>query len=457
MRNISKKAFDVYVEFIRNPTIYLFANEVKWYTNEDNTLFAVILLDYTDNDYNAVFLKRNHNRKIEYIDNEISFRSISEAEGWINLTEDKVNVDKIQLIPDINDKSGIDLFKLVAKESRIHPYFKILNETSAHSAAKKLINEITPHFIDIDGNFVEQFQTNGFNSRIWELYLFCYFHEEGLIINREYDAPDFLLSNGSISVAVEAVIAEDKMPYLKIDKQRIPTDIDLEKEMVSKLPLIYGSPLYSKLTHTTKNSGLHYWQYEHTKNIPFVIGIADFHDVFAMTMSTTALINYLYGLKHSHYYDKNGKLIIITEKIKSHTKEDTGVDVSSGFFFQPGVENISAIIHSASGTLSKFDRIGKQCGFDSSNTIMKRIVTVYNPEPSAANPLIFEYFVDENCEETWGEGVSIYHNPNALIPLPKDFFPSAAQHFLKEDKIITENAEAHVFSSCTFLFSQHIP
>ena len=26
--------------------------------------------------------------------------------------------------------------------------------------------------IDADGNFVEQFQTTGFNARIWELYLF---------------------------------------------------------------------------------------------------------------------------------------------------------------------------------------------------------------------------------------------------------------------------------------------
>lgn len=455
MRYISRKAFDCYVQFIRNPMILLIGDEVRWYTNEDTTLFGVILLDFMDKDYNAVFFKRNQSKKIKYIDNEISFRSISEAEDWINLTEDKVNMGKIQLTPDINDRMGVDLFNLVVKKSRIHPYFKAIKEIPAHSAAKKLISEIAPYFIDIDGNFVEQFQTSGFNSRLWELYLFCYFHEEGLKIDREYEAPDFMLSNGDISVAVEAVIAENKTPYLEIDERRIPVDVDVEEETKNKLPLIYGSPLYSKLNHTTKDKNLHYWQYEHTKDIPFVIAISDFHDVFAMNMSTTALINYLYGLKHSHYYDENGDLVVVAEKIKSHTKESTGVQIPSGFFFQSGVENISAIIHSASGTISKFDRMGKQCGFDTNNTIMKRIVTVYNPEPNADKPLVREYFVDEKCEETWGEGVSVYHNPNALIPLPKDFFPSAAQHFWEEGKIVTVNCEAHVYSSYTLLISNN--
>ncbi len=454
MRNISRKAFDIYVGFTRNSAIFSIADEVRWYANEDTTLFAVILFDFTDKDYNAVFLKRDQDRKIKYVDNAISFNSISEAEDWINITESKVNAGKIQLTPEIDSRIGVDLFRIIVKESRLHPYFRAVNEISAHVAAKKLINEITPHFVDVDGNYIEQFQTSGFNSRLWELYLFCYFHEEGLIINRKHEAPDFMLSNGEISVAVEAVIAENKTPYLNIDERRLPFDVDVEKEMENKLPLIYGSPLNTKLTHTTKDKGLHYWEYEHTKNIPFVIAIADFHDVFAMTMSTTALINYLYGLKHSHYYEKNGDLVIVTEKIESHIKEDTGVKIPSGFFFQPGTENISAIIHSASGTLSKFDRIGKQCGFDTNNTIMQRIVTVYNPEPNADKPLVVEYFVDENCEETWGEGVSVYHNPNALIPLPSDFLSSAAHHFLEGGKIVTENVKAHVYSSFTFLFSE---
>jgi len=248
--------------------------------------------------------------------------------------------------------------------------------------------------------------------QVWELYLFCYFNEEGLKINREYKAPDFMLSNGDISVAVEAAVADNKTPYLELDKRRIP-DVDVEEETKNILPLIYVSSLRSKLEYTTKDKNLNYWQYEHTKDIPFIIAIVDFHDVFAMNTSTTALINYLYGLKYSHNYDENGDLVVVTEKIDFHKKERTGVKIRSGFFSKPNAENVSAILHSASGTISKFDRIGKQCGFDTNNTIMQRIVTVYNPEPNADKPLVFEYFVDENCEETWGK-VFLY----IIIPMP---------------------------------------
>ncbi len=45
---------------------------------------------------------------------------------------------------------------------------------------------------DIDGNFVEQFQTTGFNARVWELYLFAALTEANLRLERPDPAPDFL-------------------------------------------------------------------------------------------------------------------------------------------------------------------------------------------------------------------------------------------------------------------------
>lgn len=32
------------------------------------------------------------------------------------------------------------------------------------------MSEMMRHFVDVDGNFVQQFQTTAFDSRIWELY-----------------------------------------------------------------------------------------------------------------------------------------------------------------------------------------------------------------------------------------------------------------------------------------------
>lgn len=50
-----------------------------------------------------------------------------------------------------------------------------------------------PHFVDIDGNFVEQFQSTGFDARLWELYLNTYLNEEQFFFDREYNAPDFIV------------------------------------------------------------------------------------------------------------------------------------------------------------------------------------------------------------------------------------------------------------------------
>lgn len=455
MERISRKRFDVYVDFTRNPFIFQVGEEQRWYENEARTLFGVILLDYTDKDYNAVLLGRDENRQIRAINVQCSFFDITSAEEWINNNANEIEKSGQTIFPQgSGTPKGVDLFTPIVDNTHINPYFDIVNTTTTHTAAKALISEIAPHFYDVDGNFVEQFQTQGFDSRLWELYLFCYFNEEFLHIDRTHSAPDFMLSNGETEVGVEAVIVGRKTLQTPFDKNKFPIpEVDIEEETKNCMPIRYGSPLYSKLNHITKGSGLHYWEYPHTCGKPFIIAIADFHDDFAMTWSTTALVTYLYGFRYTHSYDDGGNLIITPEKIELHKNPDTGKIIPSGFFFQPGTENISAILHTTSGTISKFNRIGKQCGFDESDTIMIREVAFHNHDKNASRPHFAKYRVTEECEETWSEGVSIYHNPNAVYPLPKDFFPSAAQHTLENDMIVSQLPDVYVYSSFTTLIS----
>jgi hypothetical protein len=52
--------------------------------------------------------------------------------------------------------------------------------------------------------------------------------------------------------------------------------------------------------------------------------------------------------------------------------------------------------------------------------------------------------------ETWGEGIEVYHNPNALIPLPRTFFRYASDSILTEAKTITSVVpDFHPFTSHT--------
>jgi hypothetical protein len=85
---------------------------------------------------------------------------------------------------------------------------------------------------------------------------------------------------------------------------------------------------------------------------------------------------------------------------------------------------------------------------------MLRRVVYQNPDPNANKPFVFDYFVSEDNDESWGEGISVYHNPNARIPLPKVFFPSASQHSMVNECYLMENAEVHIFSSFTMIISR---
>src|SRR5689334_2641105 len=79
-------------------------------------------------------------------------------------------------------RKGPDLFTPIISPEKQHPYFSELINNTAFLSAKHIIQEMMPHFIDIDGNFVEQFQSTGFDSRLWELYLNAYLVEEQLFI-----------------------------------------------------------------------------------------------------------------------------------------------------------------------------------------------------------------------------------------------------------------------------------
>jgi len=452
MKKINRKRFDVYVDFTRNPSIFLFGKEVGWYENDAHNIIGVIIWDFHDKDFNAMLLGRDENRKFRGYHGKSSLQSFDEAEEWIFETSAKYESENYEVFSQGYDlQPGIDLFAPVVVKSKLNPLFEILSTSPTHSAAKALIAEITPHFFDIDGNFVEQFQTQGFDSRLWELYLFCYFNEEHLQINRSYNAPDFLLSNGKTEISLEAVIVGRKTPPSPYSNIEQLINVDVEKEIDNSMPILFGSPLYSKLNHTARVTGQHYWEFPHTLGKPFVIAIADFHEDFAMTWSTTALVEYLYGYRYSSTYDEKGNLIIHPEKINSHKNPETGKVIPSGFFFQPGTENISAILHTSSGTISKFNRKGKQCGFDENNTEMLRCLLYYNFEENASNPIPLQYSVSEETDEAWSEGISIYHNPNAAVPLSNSFFPSAAQHSLKGENIVSDMRGPFVLTSYTML------
>src|SRR5712692_4802526 len=344
-----------------------------------------------------------------------------------------------------DETKGPDLFTTSLPIERIHPpNFIHLSRAPQLMPARTVITKIMPYYIDIDGNFVEQFQSTGFDARLWELYLYAYLTEEELFLDRSHPAPDFLVTKYGKTVAIEAVIVgrreENPRRYFgTLPKWKSPEEVLKAQE--HEIPLKFGSPLYSKLKKE-------YWNLPHVQGKPLVFAIADFHDDQSMLWSFTALINYLYGMRHEHYHDEKSKLVISPIPIATHKVGEK--EIPSGYFFRPDAEHVSAVLSSASGTISKFNRIGRQAGFHDPKVVMIRSGTCYNHDSNSAVPKRFLYKVDESCNETWAEGLSMFHNPNAYHPVPEELFPSIAHHHFCEGQIVSRLPEFHPFASVTY-------
>jgi hypothetical protein len=92
-------------------------------------------------------------------------------------------------------------------------------------------------------------------------------------------------------------------------------------------------------------------------------------------------------------------------------------------------------------------RMGKIAGFG--NPAVKMIYSgiKHRLDPNASLPEPFTFEVDEKYEENWGHGVSVFHNPKALIPLESDVFPAATHHYFQEDgQIVSYLADIHPYS-----------
>lgn len=442
MHKISQSKFQIYTAFTKNPAVSLISKEIAWYENENRTIAATIIED-TDAEYHAIIFGRNEIGAMGFVDIFSIYDTIEEAEAKIFEEVKKYEAQKKTVFVQGKKQSTINLFQPIAQNK--NPSYIQLDTSRTYTPAKELIKELMPYLNDIDGNFVDQFQSKGFDSRLWELYLLCYFNEEQLIVERDYNAPDFMISRGDLQIGVEAVTAARKEATKGISSYEelvafFNKDIDIDQ-----MAITWGSPLYSKLKKKTKIGGLHYWEYEHTKNKPFVIAIADFSNDFSMTRSNTSLVTYLYGQTTADFKrDENGHVVPTPNRIEKHvgTKE-----IPSGFFHQDNTEHISAIITSSSATLSKFNRIGKECGFGDKHVRMFREGNCIDPDPKASKPLHFLYEVveSEGSEvELWAEGVEVYHNPNALYPLPLDFFQLAINYQL-EDNIPVANTFHDLF------------
>lgn len=425
MKPIALLRFDALASYARKPMIRLISEELAWFEHSEERLLGLINRDRSDNDFGGHVFGRDRRGRFRWIGGtefkatphlaRIALRQ--ELERQSALTDDEFYQ---------GDEVGepVDFFGIVGDPAKLNPHFVALRDLEQYSAARGIIEPMMRWYEDADGNFIEQFQTTGFDTRIWELYLFAAFTELNFEITRIHAIPDFCCDSPFGEFCVEAVTVNPSRDKSGAVVPPPPTDTaeqDLDFRQ-NYMPIRFAGVLTAKLAKR-------YWTKPHVAGKPLLFAVHDFSAPGSMVHTRSAFERYIYGMDHDWKRDADGKLIIEPRPVgmlKWGTKE-----VPSGFFNLPESENVSAVLFSNSGTIAKFNRMGKLANFGSSRLELTRVGTAVDLDPNASEPRTFRQEVGgEGYRESWSEGISIWHNPHAKHPLDPQLFPGVAHHML---------------------------
>jgi len=330
-----------------------------------------------------------------------------------------------------------DLFVPLVDVAHLAPEYKTISTARGHGPTRATMRAAFARFGQRDRNFVQQFQTTGFDARVFELYLNQTFLAAGIEVRCQSERPDFLLNGFGYRWAVEATTAN---PPAGQAPQPLPEDeAGLRKYIDGEMAVRLGSALYSKLQKR-------YWELDHVRGSPFVLAIQSFASEHAHVISDVALANYLYGLRTIGERGDDGRLRVYNEPISTHVGSKV---IPSNFFTIPDSEHISAVLFSNAGTVAKFGRMGYQDGLDAAGLVMTRSGTRFVLDPNASESAFFSYEVGAR-RESWPEGLAMLHNPRGSLPLDAAAFPEIIHHRLNEDGLIeTTSPRFHAFASFT--------
>lgn len=464
---ISKSKFDAYF-YGRSPFIKQFTEETHWYIYEtsDITLLAVVLLCKIDNDYNAIVLARDLNKRFRPVDTRCSLPTPEAAMEEALDGVPKVLASAVDGLISQGDEapSPFAIFAAKVPQHKRNRYLKMLLDDPTYYPARVAMEELAHWFEDPDGIFIRGLQGNEFNSRLFELYLHAAFYELDFTIDHSNPQPDYLLTKHGQQVAVEAAtVAEleevgqdadlgagddaavggdasesidSELPRWggrKLDQSAIKR---LMQHVDNELPFKFQRTLAKKVRHRPEPLNLPYWELPHTKGKPFVIAVHDYSKNMSMAMCSSPMQKFLYGLELV-----DGKMV----RIERH--EYKGRTIASNFFSQPGNRHVSAVMLVTQATVPKFNRMGRIAGLRDRNSLA--VVNGVRTDSDGEVGYFRAVVEDPRYSEAWHDGIYMFHNPNAAIPLDPELFHRVIHCFERDGQMVEWFPPNYIVGSVT--------
>jgi len=324
----------------------------------------------------------------------------------------------------------VDLFTPIVTAEKFNPNFRSVL-IPAEIDERRVVSSWADGFVDRDGKFVQEFQTT-FNSSFWELYLHAVFRKFGITVDWRYERPDFLLTKETMVAVVEATTANAAHGH--------PNEWD--RELTPEALLKYPIPainreatirLSNAVTAKHRKYCESYRKLSHVAGRPFVIAVSPFEQPFFNLQHDRPIRSLLYDyyVDEEAYYAAPGKYpngppgVALGSLIK-----DNGGEIELGFFKSNVMEEISAVLFTCLATWGKVNALA-----DSS---VKTSLFNYIRNDATGRPVQRAGVKKADYRETLEDGLQIYHNPFAKVPLDPAFFraPGVVQHFYdpKEDE-----------------------
>ena len=294
MSPLLKSRFDALAGYTRQPYIVLLTEEIEWHATSDERVLGVVTQDRIDHDFGWVALGRDEQFRFRAVAVKASLPSADAArEQLLECMRGLAVKPDSEFHQGDSDSPPVDFFTPLVPTDRLHPAFRMLTSEERYSPARHLITAMIRFHEDADGNFVEQFQTTGFDARLWELYLFATFNELDYGRDSTVYTPDFVLTGLLGRIAVEATTANP--PGGGAPRPPNPTTSEeFTSYLQDYVPIKIARALKRKL-----NKKSPYWEAEELREIPFLLAVQDFHGPGSMRMVVPATTEYVFGVRHS--------------------------------------------------------------------------------------------------------------------------------------------------------------